>query len=63
MGSPLSGRPECVCQRRVMWSISLATALGTSWEGGGNISPGVLATKVGYFGVKSANVIRDQMGT
>ena len=25
--------------------------------------PGVVATKVGYFGVKSANVIQDQMGT
>ena len=24
--------------------------------------PGVLATKVGYFGVKSTKVIRDQIG-
>ena len=27
------------------------------------IHGGVLATKVGYFGVKSANVIQDQIGT
>ena len=25
--------------------------------------PGVLATKVGYFGVKSAKVLLEQMGT
>ena len=29
----------------------------------GAAHPGVVATKVGYFGVKSANVIQDQMGT
>ena len=27
------------------------------------LHPGVLATKVGYFGVKSTNVLREQMGT
>ena len=27
------------------------------------LHPGVLATKVGYFGVKSAKVLLEQMGT
>jgi hypothetical protein len=30
-------------------------------EGGGH--PGVLVAKVGYFGIKSAKVLREQMGT
>ena len=41
--------------------------MGETMKGGGDGArrrhPGELATKVGYFGVKSAKVCRAQMGT
>ena len=49
------GARECCAQPQQFFPSP--SALRRSMHGG------VLATKVGYFGVKSANVLREQMGT